>query len=82
MSPAGSGKAQFRGGLGAYVGTHPRPKWLWPVFAWLLGLGLVVGSGLLPPAAGYMVIVGACVFLGFVLGGRTGEPSGLRHHRQ
>jgi hypothetical protein len=83
MSPAGSGDAQFRGGLGAYAGRRPtRPKWQWLVLAWLFGLGLVVVSGLFPPAVGYVVILGACVVLGSVLGARTGEASGLRDHRQ
>lgn len=83
MSPAGSGKAQFRRGLGAYVDRHPaRSKWQWLVVAWLLGLGLVVVSGLLPSAAGYGVIIGACVLLGSVLGAGTGDPGGLSDHRQ
>jgi hypothetical protein len=83
MSPAGSGKAQFRKGLGARVDRHAaRSKWQWLVSAWLFGLGLVVVSGLLPSAVGYLVILTACIFLGAVLGGRTGDPSGLRDHRQ
>ena len=83
MSPAGSGKAQFRGGLGAYIDRHPaRSKWQWLVLGWLFGLGLVVVSGLLPSAVGYVVILSACVFLGSVLGASTGDPSGLRDHRQ
>jgi hypothetical protein len=55
-------------------------RWLIP--AWLAGLGLVVVSGLLPSAVGYVVILGACVFLGVVLGAQGGDPSGLRDHRQ
>jgi len=83
MSPAGSGEAQFRLGLVAQVDRHAaRPKWQWLVSAWLFGLGLVMVSGLLPPAVGYLVIVTACVLLGSVLGARTGDPSGLRDHRQ
>jgi hypothetical protein len=83
MSPAGSGKAQFRGGPRTYVHRHPaQSKWQWLVVAWLFGLGLVVVSGQLPSAIGYVVILGACVFLGSVLGAHTGDPSGLRDHRQ
>jgi hypothetical protein len=83
MSPAGSGKSHFRGGLGAYIRRHPaRSKWQLLVLAWLLGLGLVVVSGLPPSAVGYGVILSACVFLGFALGALAGDPSGLRDHRQ
>ena len=83
MSPAGSGKARFHGGLGAYVAGFPaRSAWRWLILVWLFGLGLVVVSGLLPSAVGYMVIFGACVFLGSVLGAHTGDPRGLRDHRQ
>lgn len=83
MSPAGSGKAQFRLGLSAWVDRHPAAsKWRWPILAWLFGVGLVVVSVLLPSAVGYVVILGACVFLGSVLGAHTGDPSGLRDHRQ
>jgi hypothetical protein len=83
MSPAGSGKAQFRGGQGPWVDRHlARFKWQRLVLAWLFGLGLVVVSGLLPSAVGYVVILGACVFLGSVFGAHTGDPSGLRDHRQ
>ena len=83
MSPAGSGRAQFRVGPSAYVGRRrARSTWPWLVLAWVFGLGLVVLSGLLPSAAGYGVIVCACVFLGSVLGARTGDPSGLKDHRQ
>jgi hypothetical protein len=83
MSPAGSGRAQFRGGQGTYLDHHPaRFKCRWLIFAWLIGLGLVVVSGLLPSAVGYLVILGACVFLGSVLGAHTGDPTGLRDHRQ
>jgi hypothetical protein len=83
MSPAGSGRAQFRGGQGAGVDRHPaRSNWRWLILAWLFGLGLVVVSGLLPSAVGYVVLLGACVFLGSVFGGSTGDPSGLRGHRQ
>jgi hypothetical protein len=83
MSPAGSGKAQFRAGLAACVDRHTaRSKWLWLVLAYLFGLGLVVVSGLPPSVVGYAVIVSACVFLGSVLGAHTGDPSGLRDHRQ
>jgi len=83
MSPAGSGRAQFRGGRGARVDRHrARSSWRWLLLAWLLGLGLVVVSGLLPSAVGYVVILGACVFLGSVFGAHTGDPSGLRDHRQ
>jgi hypothetical protein len=83
MSPAGSGKAQYRGGQRACLDRHPaRSKWRWLVAAWLFGLGLVVVSGLLPAVAGYLVILGSCVLLGSVLGAHTGDPSGLRDHRQ
>jgi hypothetical protein len=83
MSPAGSGKAQFRGGLVAFVDRHPdRFKSRWPILASLVGLVLIVVSGLLPPSTGYVVILGACVFLGAALGAHGGDPSGLRHHRQ
>lgn len=83
MSPAGSGKAQFRGGQCARVDRHPaRSKWRRLILAWLFGLGLVVLSGLLPSAIGYVVILGTCVFLGSVLGAHTGDPSGLKDHRQ
>lgn len=83
MSPAGSGKAQFRGGLGAYADRHPaRTKWGRLILAWLFGLGLVLFSSLLPPAVGYVAILGACVWLGSTLGAHTGDPSGLRDHRQ
>jgi hypothetical protein len=82
VSPAGSGKAQFRGGLAAHVGRHPaRSTWQWLVLAWLFGLGLVVVSGLFPSAVGYVVILSACLVLGSVLGA-PGDPSGLRDHRQ
>lgn len=81
MSPAGSGRAQFRGGLGRYVERHPA-RFRWLIVAWLFGLGLVVISGLVPSAVGYVVIICACVFLGSVLGAHTGDPSGLRDHRQ
>jgi hypothetical protein len=88
MSPAGSGRARFHGRLGARVdhhadrfkSHHQQMRWLIP--AWLAGLGLVVVSGLLPSAVGYVVILGACVFLGVVLGAQGGDPSGLRDHRQ
>jgi hypothetical protein len=83
MSPAGSGKAQFRYGPGTYVGRHrARSRWQRLAVAWLVGLTLVVVSGLLPSAVGYGVMVGACVLLGAVLGAGTGDPSGLRDHRQ
>jgi hypothetical protein len=83
MSPAGSGKAQFRRGLGAFVDRHPdRSKARWLIPAFLVGLGLIVVSGLAAPLVGYVVILGTCVFLGVVLGGHGGDPSGLRHHRQ
>jgi hypothetical protein len=52
------------------------------VLAWLAGLGLVVLSGVLPAAAGYVVILGACVLIGVVLGAYGGDPSGLKNHRQ
>jgi hypothetical protein len=84
MSPAGSGKAQFGSGLGAFVDRHPdrsfKSRWL--ILAWLVGLGLIVVSGLLPSSLGYVVILGGCVFLGAVLGAHGGDPSGLKHHRQ
>lgn len=83
MSPAGSGKAQFRGAIGAHVaGATARSTWRRLIFAWLFGLGLVVVSGLFPSAVGYVVIFAACIFLGSVLGAHTGDPSGLRDHRQ
>jgi hypothetical protein len=47
MSPAGSGKAQFRSGLGAFVDRHPdRSKARWLILAFLVGLGLIMVSGL------------------------------------
>jgi hypothetical protein len=52
------------------------------LLAWLAGLGLVVISGWLPPAVGLVVILGACVLMGAVLGAHGGEPTGLRDHRQ
>ncbi len=83
MSPAGSGKAQFRSGLGAFVDRHPdRSKSRWLILVWLVGLGLIAVSGLLPSSVSYGVILGACVLLGAVLGAHGGDPSGLRHHRQ
>ena len=86
MSPAGSGRAQFHGRLGARDDHHAdrfkshHLRWL--IFAWLAGVGLIVVSGMLPPAVGYVVILGACVFLGAVLGAHGGDLSGLRDHRQ
>jgi hypothetical protein len=83
MSPAGSGKAQFRYGLGPRVGRlRARSRWQGLVVAWLVGLGLVVVSGLFPSAVGYGVMLSACVLLGAVLGAGSGDPSGLRDHRQ
>lgn len=52
------------------------------IVAWLIGIGLVVISDLLPAALEYVVILGACVLLGAVIGAYGGEPSGLRDHRQ
>jgi hypothetical protein len=52
------------------------------MLAWLAGLGLVVVSGLLPSAVGYVVILAACVLIGAVLGAYGGDSSGLRDHRQ
>lgn len=83
MSPAGSGKAQFRSGLGTYVNRYlARSTWRRLILAYLFGLSLVVVSGVLPSAVEYVVILGTCVFLGSVLGAHTGDPSGLRDHRQ
>jgi hypothetical protein len=83
MSPAGSGKAQFRGGQGAPAGRQrARSKGRRLILAWLVGVSLVVLSGMLPPAAGYVVILIACVFLGSVLGANAGDPTGLRDHHQ
>lgn len=83
VSPAGSGRARFRGGLDAGVDRPGhRFKWRWLIVAWLVGLGLIVVSGLLPPAAGYVVILGACVLLGAALGAHGGNSRGLRDHRQ
>lgn len=83
MSPAGSGKARFHGGLVAYVaGFRARFACRWLILVWLFGLGLVVASGLFSSAVGYVVIFGACVFLGSVLGAHAGDPRGLRDHRQ
>ncbi len=83
MSPAGSGKAQFRSGLVAYVGRHPaRATWRWLILSCMFGLALVVISGLLPAALGYLVLLGVCVFLGVALGAHTGDPTGIREHRQ
>ncbi len=87
MSPAGSGRAQFHGRLGARVGHHAdqfkshHQQMRWLTSAWLVGLGLIVVSGLLPSAVGYVVILGASVFLGAV-GAPGGNPSGLRDYRQ
>jgi hypothetical protein len=82
MSPAGSGGAHYRG-AGACLDRHlARFKRRWLILAWLFGLALVLVSGLLPSAVGYLVILGSCVFLGSVLGAHTGDPSGLREHRQ
>jgi hypothetical protein len=83
MSPAGSGKAQFRSGPRAFVDRHRAPsKSRWQILASLVGFGLIVVSGLLPPSVGYVVILGACVVLGVVIGAHGGDPGGLRHHRQ
>jgi hypothetical protein len=50
---------------------------------WLFGLVLVLASGLLPSAVGYVLILGACVLLGSELGAAIPcNPSGLRDHRQ
>ncbi len=87
MSPAGSGRAQFHSRLSARVGHHAdrfnshHQQTRWLISAWLVGLGLVVVSGLLPSAVGYVVILGSCVFLGAV-GAPSGDPSGLRDYRQ
>jgi hypothetical protein len=83
VSPAGSGRARYRGGLDARVDrAADRSKWRWLIPAWLVGLGLIVVSGLLPSAVGYVVILGACVLLGAALGRHGGDPHGLRDHRQ
>ncbi|HXO09162.1 MAG TPA: hypothetical protein VN880_14070 [Solirubrobacteraceae bacterium] len=83
MSPAGSGRARFRGGLGARIyRLADRSKSRRMILAWLAGLGLVVLSGLLPFAVGYVLILGACVLIGAVLGAYGGDPSGLKNHRQ
>lgn len=69
--------------MGAHIAGLPaRSTCRWLILVWLFGLGLVVLSGLLPSAVGYVVIFGACVFLGSVLGAHTGNPRGLRDHRQ
>ena len=52
------------------------------VLAWVTGIGFIVGSEVLPPVVGYLVILCACVLLGVVLGGHGGDPGGLRDHRQ
>ncbi len=90
VSPAGSGIARFHGELGARVDRPPdgsKSRWRGSksrrlILAYLTGLGLVMVSGLPPPAVGYVVILGACVFLGTVLGALGGESNGLRDHRQ
>ena len=83
VSPAGSGSARFHGGLGAHIiRLADRSESRQLILAWLVGLGLVVVSGLLPSAVGYAVILGGCVFLGAVLGAHGRDPSGLRDHRQ
>jgi hypothetical protein len=55
-------------------------QWLIPVLA--LGPAFVWVSGVIPSTAGYVVIVGVCVFLGYVLRTFVGDPSGLKHHHQ
>jgi hypothetical protein len=83
VSPAGSGIARFHGGLsvrGDRAADRPNTRLL--ILAWLAGLGLIVVSGVLPSAVGYVVILGACVFMGVVLGAHGGDTSGLRDHRQ
>ena len=83
VSPAGSGRDRFHGGLGARAYRlidRSKPRRM--ILAWLAGLGLVVVSGWLPLAVGLVVILGACVLMGAVLGAYGGEPSGLRDHRQ
>jgi hypothetical protein len=47
-----------------------------------VGLAFVSVSGVIPSTAGYVVIVGVCVFLGYVLRTFVGDPSGLKHHHQ
>jgi hypothetical protein len=55
---------------------------LWVILILALGLGLILVSGLIPPVAGYILIVGVCAFLGLALGALIRNPPGLRDHRQ
>jgi hypothetical protein len=68
---------------GLLLPTKPhRQRARWLILAWLGGLVLVLLSGLLQTAIGYVVILGACVFLGVVLGAPAGDTEGLKEHRQ
>jgi hypothetical protein len=82
MSPAGAGNAHFHGRVSEHISRQrARSRW-WPALAWLVTVGVLVVPGLLPSAVRYVVLVGACAFLGTVLGGHAGDPNGLKHHRQ
>lgn len=48
----------------------------------LLGLGLVLLSGLFPPLEAYAVLLAACVLIGRGLGAVVQSTPGLRDHRQ
>ena len=68
---------------GLLLPTKPhRQRARWLILAWLGGLVLVLLSGLLQTAIGYVVILGACVFLGVVLGAPARYTEGLKEHRQ
>jgi hypothetical protein len=86
MSPAGSGRAEFRE---TPVVTRDRladrlrvqrrrARWVMP----LAGLGLVAVSGVFSTIVGYVVIVVGCALLGDGLGACGGNAGGLRQHRQ
>ncbi len=64
------------------VGSDRRWGGQWFVLVLAVGLGLVWVSGVLPSTPGYVVIVGVCIFLGYVLREFVGDPSGLKDHRQ
>jgi hypothetical protein len=54
----------------------------WGGLLYLAGLVLIIVSSTLAPVPGYVVLVGVCLLLGLGLGGLTGDPSGLKDHRQ
>jgi hypothetical protein len=94
MSPAGSGRLDFRSPASAYAsfsarlttrvrGRLIRAKWLRLALAYLFGLGLVMVSGVPRATVGYVVIISACVFLGWTLGAAIPDnPGGLGERRQ